>query len=751
MRPLIPFWFLSQQPLTHSINRFNLGSSSLSSELEDDFRNIELCPTTQTSYQLIIGQHDQKLKVSLPVLLSSDVGLSSNITVSNVTVTKHYQEEVRQFSFKPSAYLANFTSTVKYYGQKDNVVHLPNEPIIFKQAGEEYLIPNHSKGILAVESLSSGVCTLNSAAWGLFISCSINSPQLVISQLKELIRLAKAKGLLSDSTGQLLASTESFWGFNSLAADDLSEIVNIEDNALLGFAIVQAIHYLNDISYLDNSLGNFLRDSIELARGFAYCCAYSVSKVNGWCASSHEAGYYDFFSLSLKSTFLSSLFFNSFLLLEYDSFVHEQAARIFLAVSSSPGSLDDNYYSLFTEFNILEALSYKLWWLREFSPGSWSQEFQVYNNLRTELTDTDYLVASLRYLSPQPPQWVIDLVAINKSSCNLDQFTTLNISLLAPLACSKTQSLLIAGNVFETYAYGAQAYTAAVREELLRMLPEGSAWSSPDLEADRSSVIGGLLYAYSKTYFVGFLRYSLMSLPIFKSSGFLLRNLLRLLFPLASCLSESLGKAIITKLFLSPEVDVQAKLSFILRTEFDRTYLNPQTFSVFKSSEDYTYTPENNTFNHSYLEEYQSKAITYYPEEVEVVIPGLYNELTTSNQSLVLRPTPGFPHQTLGSSFVSSGNSYVEPLTQYLPLVRLKTRKPVPTGLTSVLGWAAPVGVQYLITGEHNYKQENLCSVRVNLGSFSIYFLAKTIRTSYVITESSVRILSEQGIPIIVE
>ena len=763
MHPLIPAWFFSQQPLTNFINRFNLSSSSLTSETTEDYRDISLSPTfVGNEYLLSVASHNQKFKVSHSVLLSSSLSLSSTIPINSYIVTKHGREEQRQANFPNLGYLSNSSSLVNYTGQKDTTIHLPNEPVTFQHLQKNYLIPNYSNGVLSVESLTSNVRTLKSAAWGLFLSCSINSTELVIAQLRELIRIAIAKNLLDNSTGQLLASKEDFWGFASLNVDDLSLTVNIEDNALLGYAIVCALHYLSNLSYLDNTLGSFLKDCIELARGFAYCCAESVSKVSGWCAGTHEDGYYDFFSLSLTSSFLSSLFFNSFLLLEYDSFIHEQAARLYLAIAGSPPNLEDNYYELFASYNLLKALGYRLWWLKEFSSANWIQEFLVYNDLKVSLTDSDYLVAALRYSLPNSPAWVTELLATNQEAYRLNTSTNLRIDLLAPLACAGYNYSLVVNSVFETFAYSAQAYTGFAREELIRMLPEGSEWSSSEIEEDRTTVLGGLLYAYSKSYFVWFLRYNLMRLPLLKSSGFLLRNLLKLLFPLAVNLSESVSKEIVSTLFLHPEISTQAKLTSLLHTEFERIYQEPAPFSAFDSFESNTYTSEEQEFNNNYLEESQYKAIAYNWQEVEKANQGQYGELTTIYQQLTLRLTPGFPYSTDNAQRIISGDKYVEPLEEYLPTVKLKTSTQIPSGLTSILGWVAPVGVSYLIEGELNTRLEKVFSIKANLGSYTLNIFSSDFKEyaspiidieegGRILTEKTSKILTEKGGKLLIE
>lgn len=52
--------------------------------------------------------------------------------------------------------------------------------------------------------------------------------------------------------------------------------------------------------------------------------------------------------------------------------------------------------------------------------------------------------------------------------------------------------------------------------------------------------------------------------------------------------------------------------------------------------------------------------------------------------------------------YQSSGDKYVEPLADYVPIVNLAIGEPIPNGLTEVLNWTAPVGVRYSVTGQNN-------------------------------------------------
>jgi hypothetical protein len=251
------------------------------------------------------------------------------------------------------------------------------------------------------------------------------------------------------------------------------------------------------------------------------------------------------------------------------------------------------------------------------------------------------------------------------------------------------------------YAVEASAYTSYCKEELIRMSPDGDFWSSVEAQEDRSTNIGALLYAYSQSYFVWFLRYSLVRLPLLDSRGFILTELLKLVFPLASYLSEEVSRSVLDTLYRQPNLSVKERLATLLKVDFEQTYNNPELYSVLQSLEDNTYTAPNKTFNHLYFEELEYRAIAYYQQQAVGEQEGIFSTLTTNKNQSQLRPIPGFPYDTASSL---SGDKFVEPLENFTGLVSLSTKSPIPTGLSAALDWIAPVGVRYIISGEFNIK-----------------------------------------------
>ena len=705
MKLYLPAWFFSNQGSPDYINKFTLTPNSIASEKNRQHRDLDLKATDiNEEYEVTSDSYNQVWSVSSPLLLNSSAGFYYEVAVDEFKVTKTGASETREITYAEDSNLASTSIVVDYYSNK--LIHLPNKALTIQfGSSESYTLPNYEKGVTCLPNLSSDTRTINSAAWGLFLSCALNEPELVISQLRELTRIVKQANQLSDSSGQLLAVTEGSWGLTSLNPTPEETTVNVLDNALLGLAICKGLHYLNKISYFDNLLDNFLHESLELAKVFAYCCAESVSKVNGWCAGIQEGGYYDYYELSLKTSYISSLLFNSLLLLEYDSLVHERAARLYLAILNSPSNQEDFFYDIFVETDSLEIISFRLWWLLEFRPEGFGSCFTSYTGYRTGVTSPDFLVAALvKQSSITTPSWVTNLLLERTDEALLLEQTELEIYELTPVASAVTNSLLTSGTVWNLYATEASSYSAYSREELIRMLPDGEFWSSAEAQEDRSTNIGALLYAYSQSYFVWFLRYSLVRLPLLESRGFMLTELLKLVFPLASYLSEEVCLSVLEVLYKQPNLSVKDRLSALLKVDFEQTYSSPELYSILQSTNPYTYTPENKAFNHLFFKELEYRAIAYYQQQVEGEQQGTFSTLVTNNSQPQLRPTPGFPHSTTNSSRVQSGDKFVEPLENFIGLVSLKTKSPVPTGLMAALDWIAPIGVRYLISGEFNVK-----------------------------------------------
>ena len=359
---------------------------------------------------------------------------------------------------------------------------------------------------------------------------------------------------------------------------------------------------------------------------------------------------------------------------------------------------------IFVETNKLDIISYKLWWLQEFRPEEFGDCFTIYNSYKTVLSSSDFLVAALvKQSTTDTPDWA-DLLLARSQEALLEEQTQLEIYELAPIASAITGSLLTTDTVFNLYATEAASYIAYTKEELIRMLPDGEFWSSAEAQEDRSTNIGALLYAYSQSYFVWFLRYSLVKLPLLKSRGFMLTELLKLVFPLASYLSEEVCHSVLDILYKQTDLSVKDRLTALFKIEFEQTYSDPELYSVLQSLEQWTYTSESRAFNQLYFEELEYRAIAYYQQQVTGEQQGAFSTLITNQTQPMLRPIAGFPHSTASSLRVLSEDKFVEPLENFVGLISLKTKSQVPTGLMAALDWIAPVGVRYIVSGEFNVK-----------------------------------------------
>lgn len=739
-------WFLKVAGAESTLF-FLLQPPSFYSEYSSRSRNIPISSLNPLSpLKVKSSPFSLPLLTSQTLLCSSKFSLSDTVKYDYVLSTIQELKETRVTKlsnspyFKPEDLETDFTSSFD-----EVLVNFPNvDAEVFIDNTSKFFIPNHNKGARAATFLDSPTKTLSSISWGLILSCALNQPQLVVSQLVDVLNYSLSNDLLlQDSDNRfsfdpLFSFTFGLPEFNLENPQD-SLSISFFSNSLLGYSVTLAIHYLQRINYFSNLLPSFYQNCLALSKSLCYVLLNSFDYSTGFCLLSSSEGIPDISKPSFNTSILASLLFNSYLQLEYDSNIHEKAARLYLSIYNSPLLPNDIFYSTFVESSSLNICTYKFWWHCEFSPANSVKLIDFYTSNRTfnsSFTEDDLLFASLvnLYSFNSRPPWIANLFSVNSPlflEYTLNKQTTLPIHSLTPLVSSHSSFDLITKYVFNTFAIEAEAYCSFARDLLISFLPEGPFWSSRENEENSSTVIGSLIYAYSQSYFNIFIQYSLLRLPIFMSSGFILRKLLNCWFSIAKDLPEYSVRSIISLLLQSYNPEqykskghlffVLDKLNALLKQNFQFNY-SPAPFFLSLSdlqsssySSTFEFDPSRlNQFNYlqSLLYEQQYKAIAFYPLETSTQ----NNGLTKTFKILSQRQTPGFPVPTQIPSSVFSNDKFVLPSSDYFSSIPLVSSTHCPSGFSFVSNFVAPVGVKLSLNSNYNLSFQSFQSFLSPLG-----------------------------------
>lgn len=750
-------WFLKVAGVEPNLF-FLLQSSSFYSESSSLSRNIPFFPLNHLS-PITIKSSSFSLPslVSLPLLTSSSISLQETIKYDYVSSTIKDYKEIRLTKLSDSPFFNPQKLQTSYtQDYQDLLVNFPNvDAEVYVNSDSKYTIPSQNKGSRAATFLNSPTSSLSSISWGLILACSCNKPHLVVSQLIDIFNYSSSNDLLSqDSDGRFSFSPLLFYttGLPEINSDNVLS-TSFFDNALLGYSVTLSIHYLLSINYFSNLLPHFYHNCLELSKALCYVSAKSFDYSTGFCCLSSVDLSPDFSKPSFNTSVLASLLFNSYLLLNYDSYIHEKAAKLYLSIYDSPLLLDDLFYSIFIESSNLNLCVYKFWWLIQFFPQTSTSLIDYYTSNRTNnpnYTNDDYLIASLinLYSFNNRPTWVANIFSPDSSlysEYTLNKLTNLPIYNIVPLICSYSKFDLISKSVFNTFAIEAQAYCSFARDVFISFLPEGPFWSTRDKEEDKSTVIGSLIHAYSQSYFNIFLWYSLLRLPIFSSSGFILRTLLRNWFPLAKYLPEYTVKTLIPSL-LEPYDSLKyenkgllfflvSKLNSILKQNFEINFNPAPFFQSLSNLQNSTYSSklefDSSKFNQldyseAILYDQQYKAIAFFPLQVFTV----KDSITKTFNILSPRQTPGFPLQSQSLDSVFSDDKYVLPLSDYLATVPLTSSTYSPTGFTEVCNRVVPCGIKISLSSNYNLLPSSYQSFYCSVGCLHIISYIKVCKNS---------------------
>lgn len=707
---------------------FELFPSSFYSELYSRSRDISLSllnPSYTTYFKT--PSFSQPFLCSHSTLTSSKTSFRTPIRYDYILSTVTNNSESRFTKLSPALYLKNTESTLT----RDFDNSLPNYPnvevycyLVDSNSSVKYLIPSKNKGILSSTYSNSSTKTLISSSWGLILACSLNKPELVVSQLIELLQISSSKSLITFQENRFRFSPPISSGLSSLDPSDTSSDFSFYENALLGLSISKALHYLTNINYFSNLISNFYVDCLNLCKAFCYITCNSFDYSTGFCCENYTNGEVDLFSTSFKTSVIASLLFNYYLQLDYDSTIHEKAARLFVSFNNLPELPDNLFYSLFTESSSLTICTYKFWWHCQFSPTTSLSLISFYSKNRlnsTTYSDDDFLIASLinLYSFNNRPSWTVQLLETFYKQSIFNEVTSQPIYNIVPLSCFHFKSDLVTPSAFDTFALEAEAFCSYSKDLIISFLPEGVEWSNPDKEEDKSTSIGSLIYTYSQCYFNFFIVYSLLRLPIFYSSGFLLRILINLWLPIANFLPEYIIKPIINTL-LDPFIKefiqfpltsshqdfLLNKLNFLLKQNFSVQYnstpyylsLKDLNSSTYSDKSIYTGLVNRLDYRNKVLYEDQYTAIAFYPKENTITT----DSITKKYNSLAERTTPGFPVDSNSTGTVFSNDKYVYPVSEFLPLMPLHSNTYCPTGYTFITNLIMPVGVWSPLYSNYN-------------------------------------------------
>ena len=773
-------WFIAQDPLLQSTNSmhgldFELSDSSFSTSNTVEHRNIVVQrKNSAKALEVKTGSFESKAKLSHPVLLSSNLGLSEKIRIISYEVQKEEdgsEKRVVNFSESFSAVLKGIRREVNWWSKPQLVANLPNEYLTFSflaegegQSEKRFSIPNFEKGVLAVEDLTSVRRSLRSISWGMLLAVARAQREggaaalLCYSQVVEVISLIKNTGQLfvdtfnqntfqkGDWSGEYRSSSISseelvirenlsFYGLknrdlNILDSTEEGRLVNILDNAFLGYALTKTLHYLTTHKWFSTEFKTIQKNGIKAATVLAYSCAGAVSRDSGWCAEFIEDGYYQYESLSASATLVSSLFFNALLNLQYNNLIHEKAAKVLVAIEPViRKKIADVKFFMDEEEQIY---GWRALWLAEFDQGYLEQGIEEFVEVRLKRSvgrsrsiiylieeealraerEEDWLVGALslaikkgllprfRTLIPgvdhdyRVPEFFNSNFTKVKDHLEFSAWTDLPLSELAPYTIVEWGDRLITGEVFETYALTADAVCTFAWYELARMMPAGQYWVGEEKEFDRSTVIGSLLYSYARSYFVFALRLSLLKLPLLQSSGLILQKLVESFLPISQDLSEFKQRFLLNTL-VSETLSIKEKLSLVFGIDISE---NVQT-DIFDLS--VTETDEDNTLSD---ERYYN--FIFWQKDSTERIKGKKVFLTKLKKELNERPIAGILCEGLESGdCVESGDSLVYPLTLLTARQEYETTRNIPTHLTTILDLVAPVGISIVVKGTTSYEQ----------------------------------------------
>lgn len=547
-------------------------------------------------------------------------------------------------------------------------------------------------------------------AWALLYAIGAQRPIYVLNTLKGLVEEASRRGaIIKDSSEQYTVNPEATWGFEDKfkpGAPSYDSGRDIGDNALLGWAIVRAINYIQDrLPVEDWSLTGLYSDFedklLQLVLAQGYLCAYAISRQSWWCCERAEGFAYNYGLLSQRASYLTSLFLDELLQVTYNQFIHQQAARLYISLNSvQEGSIGSRY---FTDFNDEEndSAAYRGFWL-------WAKEKQHqqaydylvsnYQDLANDTTDTlvTYSLTILHNkleIEEALPAWVTAHRGDNQQAA-MGVFlpVTKTARHYLPIYLTIYGIDITNENSFNLYALEAFAKVSFTLIELRRLWPRGYSWGSSQVINSINSVLGSLLQADANLYFDYFLLESLVvnAKSLSSCQGVYTKRWAEQLLKidLSNLLVSDQRLRGLLLDYIQREVNDRESVVGLLRDTFGYTEASiedelPRPYSLVNSFERWDetftgYTAEVNQLDGSgYLNKEHANSIVYKPAQEQLVSEDITDcsaiNRTTAYPGRALRRVAGFPYRNVPISFSYPNASLDVPINQeYDDLARVR-------------------------------------------------------------------------------
>lgn len=509
--------------------------------------------------------------------------------------------------------------------------------------------------------------SLPGIAWSLILACKCQQDAFVLFTLRGLVEEAFSRGYLRrQAVNNIEIVLDAFWGFEENfvpTANQDDDRRDIADNALLGWAICHALRYLQDrlplnALQLDGQYSDFLLAVKQFALSLGYLCVYSISPVIWWCAERFELGAFNYESVSQKASYLTCIFLNELLQLQYDVFIHTQTARLYRSIFFSPTELKDSFYSDFND-SLSQAIAYKALWCWKFVPVILNETLSQYVfNQSIEDTYVAYLYRQVSNNLADSSPAAAALYEQYEEYFDLREIphgvdTSFFLPLLLGLYSIKSEQ------EFYLYALEASAKVTYLLNDLRRMWPTGYQWINEDKLADVTTNLGSMLYAEASIYFDYYLTYFLVrdGLRVERSQGDQARSWANFFIPLKTGPSDYRLRSW-TYRYLNRNVNQSNDLTQLLidlfgYAEVSLVYLKPYDYAVLQDSsltwdDFYKYTDEVNKFNGESFTLAEFRSIVYKPGFNVDLSQNYSVDLTepiNSYGDFILRDEPGFPYR----------------------------------------------------------------------------------------------------------
>ena len=539
-------------------------------------------------------------------------------------------------------------------------------------------------------------------AWALIYAVGAERPIYVLDCLKGLISEAQRRQvIIKDPEGkEYIVNPEAAWGFESNfvpSAASVDSSRDIGDNALLGWALCVAVRYLQQRVPLDDwsltgSYSDFkpLLKQLLLAQG--YLCAYAVSRQTWWCCARAEGLAYNYAVLSQRASYLTSIFLDELLQISYDHFIHQQAARLYISITSvQEGVFGSEFFSDFNDGSN-SAAAYKGFWL-------WAREQELetaYNYLLDNyVEDADdtlntlvvYVLTILhnKLNATEPlPNWLIANKGNSQQAAqgiylhptkSARQFLPVYLAIHNIDATNPTQFRLKAREAF--------AQVTFTLTELRRIWPRGYRWGSSEIINSVNTVLGSMLQADANLYFDYFLLKDLTvdARSLTNSQGAFVRDWFRQLLGMQEDVvlaGDDLFRKLTVDYVNRDSNDRESVVSLLTDTlgypEASLEIPQPKPYSLIKDVRraDDTFTDYQAEVTElgqvEYFNKQKSHSIVYKPAQERLVSEGITTVSSigriTEYGGRLLRRVPGFPYRNVPVSYAYPNASLDVPINQ---------------------------------------------------------------------------------------